>query len=80
MSIPSTGLSRHEISRPQIKPGAARAPPLDPLYVRPKEAARLLGIGLTRVYELLHDGTLDSLLIGRSRLITFASIKRLGQR
>jgi excisionase family DNA binding protein len=80
MSIPSTGLSRHEISRQQIKPGAVREPPLDPLYVRPKEAARLLGIGLTRVYELLHDGTLDSLLIGRSRLITFASIKRLGQR
>jgi excisionase family DNA binding protein len=79
MSIPSTGLSRHEISRPQTKP-EARTPPLDPLYVRPKEAARLLGIGLTRVYELLHDGTLDSLLIGRSRLISFASIKRLGQR
>jgi excisionase family DNA binding protein len=80
MSIPSTGLSRHEISRPQTRPGAARTPPLDPLYVRPKQAAALLGIGLTRVYELLHDGTLDSLLIGRSRLISFASIKRLGQR
>ena len=79
MSIHSTGLSRREISHPQKALVAAREAPLEPLYVRPKEACRLLGIGLTRLYQLLNDRTLESILIGRTRLITMVSIKRLGQ-
>jgi len=79
MSIPSTGLSRHETSRPQTRPGAARGPPEDPIWVRPKEAARLAGIGLTKIYEMLASGQLISRKIGRMRLVSVASIRALGE-
>jgi len=41
------------------------------------EACRLLAIGRTRLYQTLNEGRLDSLLIGRKRLITAASVERL---
>ena len=34
-----------------------------------QEAGRLLGIGRTKVYELMASGALGSILIGRSRRI-----------
>jgi len=46
-----------------------------PLAVKPKGAAALLSVGLTRIYELLKDGELVSFYDGRSRLITTDSIK-----
>jgi excisionase family DNA binding protein len=39
------------------------------LLVTPAEAADALGIGRTRVYELMAAGTLRSVKIGRSRRI-----------
>jgi|307.fasta_scaffold16273_1 excisionase family DNA binding protein len=52
----------------------------EPIWVRPAEAARLAGIGLTKLYELIGDGTLESRVIGRTRLIRRLSIERLGTR
>jgi hypothetical protein len=46
---------------------------IEPLVVRPREAQRLLGCGITRFYEILPE--LESFRDGRSRLITMASIK-----
>jgi excisionase family DNA binding protein len=46
----------------------------EPLVVSPRQACRLLSVGLTRLYELLKAGKLDSFLVGRSRRITLASI------
>jgi excisionase family DNA binding protein len=46
-----------------------------PLSVKPKAAAALLSVGLTRVYELLNSGELVSFYDGRSRLITTDSIR-----
>ena len=54
---------------------AAITPPLEPLAVSPKEAGRLGGWGLTRVYHLMNTGELESYRDGRSRKITVASIK-----
>jgi excisionase family DNA binding protein len=46
-----------------------------PIVVKPKTAT-LFGIGgLTRIYELLNEGQLESYRDGRSRLITVASIE-----
>jgi excisionase family DNA binding protein len=45
-----------------------------PLSVKPKAAAALLSVGLTRLYELLNAGELVSYYDGRSRLITTDSI------
>ena len=47
----------------------------DPLVVRPQEACGMLAIGLTRLYELLHEGQLESYRHGRSRRITVTSIR-----
>jgi excisionase family DNA binding protein len=39
--------------------------------------ARLsLGIGNTKLYELINSGDLDTIRVGRRRLITVASIER----
>jgi excisionase family DNA binding protein len=46
-----------------------------PLVVRPRQACEMLSIGMTRLYELLHEGQLQSLRYGRSRRITTASIR-----
>jgi excisionase family DNA binding protein len=39
---------------------------MDELLLRPTEAARLLGIGRSKVYELLAKGELPSIRIGGS--------------
>jgi excisionase family DNA binding protein len=46
-----------------------------PLAVPPRQACQLLCVGLTRLYELLHTGELESYRHGRSRRITIASIR-----
>jgi len=46
--------------------------------VSPREASRLTGIGLTRLYELLNNHTLKSIKLGRKRLVSYASIEALG--
>lgn len=51
-----------------------------PLVVAPREACRMLSIGLTRLYELLHDGDLESYRDGGSRRITVASIQAYVER
>jgi excisionase family DNA binding protein len=51
-----------------------------PIWVSPREASLLTGIGLTRLYELLlRDGTIKSVKVGRKRLISFESLELLGQ-
>lgn len=50
-----------------------------PIWVRPRAAARLAGLGLTRTYELINSGQLVSRKIDRVRLVSVASIEALGQ-
>ena len=45
-----------------------------PLAVSPREACRLAGIGMSRLYQLLRSGELKSFRDGRSRRITMKSI------
>jgi excisionase family DNA binding protein len=45
-----------------------------PLAVGPREACRLLSIGITRLYELIGNGELESYRDGGSRRITTRSI------
>jgi excisionase family DNA binding protein len=72
-----------EPSVPAVRPCApkdqdadafASRPWLAPLVVRPRQACEMLSIGLTRLYELLNEGALESYLHGGSRRITIASI------
>lgn len=45
------------------------------LTVSPEEAANLLGIGRTRLYEELGSGALPSFHVGRRRLIRLSAIE-----
>ncbi len=47
------------------------------LVVSPRQAATMLNIGVTRLYELLDTGELESYKDGKSRRITTRSIKKL---
>jgi excisionase family DNA binding protein len=50
-------------------------PSLKPLAVSPREAARLMGVSRSRVYELLNSGELPSYKDGRRRLILVSDIE-----
>ncbi|WP_198507722.1 helix-turn-helix domain-containing protein [Qipengyuania seohaensis] len=41
------------------------------------ECAQVLGIGKTKAYELISDGSLETVSIGSRRLVKVASIHRL---
>jgi hypothetical protein len=63
-----------------IRRPAEPVPPFEPIAVRPAQAWRMLGCGVTRGYQLLNNGELDSFLDGNSRRITVASIHAYIQR
>jgi excisionase family DNA binding protein len=52
----------------------ALEPQLEPLLVTAEQAAALLAICRTKVYELLRNGELESVQIGSSRRIAVASL------
>jgi excisionase family DNA binding protein len=56
---------------------AADAAPLKPLTVTVPVALYITGLGRTKLYQLLDDGTIKSVFIGRRRLINFASLEQL---
>jgi excisionase family DNA binding protein len=49
-------------------------PPLTKLLLTPEEAAQVLGIGRTKVYELMLSNALESVKIGASRRIPVQSL------
>ena len=49
-------------------------PPLTKLLLTPEEAAQVLGIGRTKVYELMLSNALESVKIGASRRIPADSL------
>ena len=55
-------------------------PPAPPLAVRVRDAAHMIGIGRTKLYELIGSGELQTVKIGRATLITMSSLRRLFER
>jgi hypothetical protein len=47
------------------------------LSVRINDAVRITGIGRTKLFALIADGTLETTTIGRRRLILYKSLRRL---
>ena len=47
---------------------------MDQLLLRPEEAAKLLGIGRSKLYELIAAGTIESVLLDRCRRIPRAAL------
>ena len=44
------------------------------MLVRPEDAARVLGVGRTKVYELMRSGALRSVRVGGLRRIPVAAL------
>jgi excisionase family DNA binding protein len=64
MSVPSD----------DTKPGPYKT---DPLTVRIPEASRLTGIGRSKLYELIAEGSIEIVKVGGMTLVSFESLKRL---
>ena len=50
---------------------------MEPILCGIVEASKALGIGRTKVYELIDDGKLEKIKIGRRSVITVKSIRLL---
>lgn len=48
---------------------------MDKLLLRPDQAAEVLGIGRSKVYALLADGTLPSVRVGKSVRVPAAELQ-----
>ncbi len=70
MQIPSTSARESATAvRQSFEP--------EPLAYSIAETCRVVGVGKTTVYELIAAGQLESVMIGRRRLIKAASLKQL---
>lgn len=50
---------------------------MEPVLCSIADAARMLGIGKTKTYNLIDEGHLKTVFIGTRRLVTVESISRL---
>ncbi|MCK0098509.1 helix-turn-helix domain-containing protein [Qipengyuania sp. S6317L1] len=50
---------------------------MEPLLVSINEAAKALNLGRSSIYELIKQDKLDTRKMGRRRMVTTASIRRL---
>jgi excisionase family DNA binding protein len=54
-----------------------KAEPQPPVLVTVKQARALTGLGNTKLYELIGEKRLKSIMVGRRRLVVLASIHDL---
>ena len=50
---------------------------LKPMAITVAKAKELSGLGLTKLWELISAGELETVSVGRRRLVVFASLERL---
>jgi len=60
-----------------MKQGESQMTTLPPILCSVAEAARVLGIGKTKTYQLVDENLLETVSIGTRRLVKVASINRL---
>ncbi len=56
---------------------AAHSPEPRPLAVTITTARKITGLGNTTVWKLISEGRLDTVSVGRRRLILYASLEKL---
>ena len=54
--------------------------PPDPICVRVNDAARMIGVGRTKLYELIAAGEVETVKLGKATRITTASLHNLVMR
>lgn len=50
---------------------------IEPITVRICDAVRLTGISRSTLYELIRDGQIETVKVGRSTLVRYDSLKKL---
>lgn len=50
---------------------------MEPVTLTVPDACKVIGIGRTKLYELIEGGALETVRIGQRRLIKTSSIRRL---
>jgi excisionase family DNA binding protein len=53
------------------------APPIAPITVRIPEACRMIGIGRSKMYELIQEGRVETVKLGTSTLVVVESLASL---
>jgi excisionase family DNA binding protein len=53
-------------------------PQVEPICVKVNEAARMIGVGRTKLYELIASGEIEAIKLGKSTRITTASLNETG--
>ena len=59
---------------------SAKALPGEPISIRIAAAVKLTGIGRSTLYEMINAGEIETVKIGRSTFIRYASLKKLFER
>ena len=55
-------------------------PPLEPICVKVNDAARMIDVGRTKLYELIASGEIEVVKLGKSTRITTASLHKMVMR
>ena len=53
---------------------------VEPICVRVNDAARMIGVGRTKLYALISNGEIETVKIGKATRITTASLNELVSR
>jgi len=53
---------------------------LNPIFVRVNDAANMIGVGRTKLYELIAKGEVEAVKLGKATRITTASLNDLVRR
>ncbi|MEE4212911.1 MAG: helix-turn-helix domain-containing protein [Parvularcula sp.] len=53
---------------------------IEPICVRINDAARMIGVGRTKLYELISSGELEAVKIGKATRVTTVSLNELVER
>lgn len=61
-------------------PESLRRPTVTPITVRISDAVNMLGIGRSRIYELIQSGDIETIKLGRSTLIPVDSLHAMIER
>ena len=54
-----------------------KAPPIEPICVKINDAAHMIGVCRTKLYELIASGEIQAVKIGKATRITTASLQEL---
>ena len=55
-------------------------PSVEPICVKVNDAARMIGVGRTKLYELIASGEIEVVKLGKSTRITTASLHKMVMR